>query len=358
MATKPSSKTEWTDVTPGNRAEPTQARKDSGYLVEEPGYRTWNWLIWNLGQWIVYIETVLDNVKTRLRIGSSDEGYIGETGNVGIGKTETTANEKLDVEGNIGFGSDYQGRLTNEGNLYARLEAIKNGSGIKLISKTDGGVSVESLEANKNGNIGIGITPLEKLHLRKEDAECNAIFERDEIPIDNDIISKKTDKSKKTGGASVDYSRIQTKIKDVLNGTAIMEFLTANISSLVNSAMLSPYRLASRNYGVILENQTNGTAGNHDYTMQSNEIGLFIAYQVSPGNVAHHMVLIGYSTDAVNIAHIQVFELKSSPAIAYLTVTSTTTKIIRVNITGNSTGRYVAINIPLINGIRLGEYNI
>lgn len=68
--TKPTSKPEWTDSTPANRAEPTTEKKGTGYLIsEKPGRKTLNWILWIIGQWINWFESITDAHETSLTRG-------------------------------------------------------------------------------------------------------------------------------------------------------------------------------------------------------------------------------------------------------------------------------------------------
>ena len=85
---KPDAKTIWTNATPGNRLEPGGSKKNTGYIAgERPGFKTWNWLIYNLGLWTDYLEDITDTLKIST---TGADGYIGETGNVGIGTSTPT----------------------------------------------------------------------------------------------------------------------------------------------------------------------------------------------------------------------------------------------------------------------------
>lgn len=86
---KPDSKTIWTNATPTNRLEPGGSKKNTGYIAgERPGFKTWNWLIYNLGLWTDYLEDVTDTLKISSTVTN---GHIGQTGNIGIGESTPTA---------------------------------------------------------------------------------------------------------------------------------------------------------------------------------------------------------------------------------------------------------------------------
>lgn len=64
---KPTSKTNWTNNTSSNRQEPTEIKKDTGYIKDEkPGRKTLNWILWIIGQWIDYLENITDNHESTL----------------------------------------------------------------------------------------------------------------------------------------------------------------------------------------------------------------------------------------------------------------------------------------------------
>lgn len=89
-AQKPDAKTLWTNGTPGNRLEPGGSKKNTGYVAgERPGFKTWNWLIYDLGLWTDYLEEVTDTLKISTDIAGSS--YLGQTGEVGIGTSSPTA---------------------------------------------------------------------------------------------------------------------------------------------------------------------------------------------------------------------------------------------------------------------------
>lgn len=86
---KPDAKTIWTNATPGNRLEPGGSKKNTGYIAgERPGFKTWNWLIYNLGLWTDYLEDATNTLKIS---SVTSDGHIGQTGDIGIGTSTPTA---------------------------------------------------------------------------------------------------------------------------------------------------------------------------------------------------------------------------------------------------------------------------
>lgn len=63
---KPASKTNWTVGNPdfGTRTiEPTAQKKEDGWFPDErPPSEFWNWILFNIGEWINYFEGVTDNL--------------------------------------------------------------------------------------------------------------------------------------------------------------------------------------------------------------------------------------------------------------------------------------------------------
>lgn len=58
---KPASKPDWTLTNPGVRTEPTPTKKNNGWAADErPAYQFFNWLFFNISEWIEYLETETD----------------------------------------------------------------------------------------------------------------------------------------------------------------------------------------------------------------------------------------------------------------------------------------------------------
>lgn len=58
---KPSSKPDWTSANPTVRTEPSGSKKNSGWATNErPAYQFFNWLFFNIDEWIDYLESVTD----------------------------------------------------------------------------------------------------------------------------------------------------------------------------------------------------------------------------------------------------------------------------------------------------------
>jgi hypothetical protein len=77
---KPVSKPDWTSANPSARTEPSGSKKNSGWLAgEKPPFQFFNWLFFNIDEWIDYFEAVTDGTV------SSAAGYDGYVGTIGPG---------------------------------------------------------------------------------------------------------------------------------------------------------------------------------------------------------------------------------------------------------------------------------
>lgn len=75
MATKPSSKIDWTESNPSVRVEPTSGKKNTGWNIDErPPREYFNWLFFNIDEWIDYLEEVTDGIAGAIEIYAA---YIG-----------------------------------------------------------------------------------------------------------------------------------------------------------------------------------------------------------------------------------------------------------------------------------------
>jgi hypothetical protein len=154
-ATKPSSNSDWTVGTPANRLEPGSTKKTNGFLGgERPGYKTFNYLTWISDQWDKYFEIVTDT----LNIGANN--IIGESGNVGIGISSTSASGILNVHngdlivsgtGTLGIGTTSPSRMVEIESVNTSILRVENtapGSG----SITGGSIELASLPGVSEAN--------------------------------------------------------------------------------------------------------------------------------------------------------------------------------------------------------------
>ena len=61
IAAKPTTITEWAS-TGANVIEPTEGKKDSGFVVEKPAHQTMNWVLNNSTDWERYFEAYFDTI--------------------------------------------------------------------------------------------------------------------------------------------------------------------------------------------------------------------------------------------------------------------------------------------------------
>lgn len=61
---KPTAKILWTKTNPSARVEPSGSKKESGYSVNErPTFEEFNWLLYDINDWIEYLESVTDGLN-------------------------------------------------------------------------------------------------------------------------------------------------------------------------------------------------------------------------------------------------------------------------------------------------------